>query len=337
MNRWLGRLPFRKAGISRGAVKEAFDNLPSGVCFFAPSGILTLCNYTMHRLVYTMTGRDLQTMDDLRGALAEPPADAVTPTGDGHTLRFPDGKVWSFSETPVTDRNHVTYTQFLARDVTELDRLAAELEERNREVRAMIAQYQRIAKNMVDITRQQEILTAKMRIHSKMGNCVVNTQRYCAQGCPPEGKQAMLRVWEETLAALKDEIGQEDDENPTDELIRVAKNCGVEITIAGAMPEAQETAYLLVAAARECLTNTITHAQGDRLRMEIRHAGGRVTAVITNSGRPPEGAVQEGGGLSSLRRRIESAGGAMAVQSRPAFALTVILPETGGRKGELLR
>ena len=116
----------------------------------------------------------------------------------------------------------------------------------------------------------------------------------------------------------------------------MAKNCGVEITVTGDMPENPETAYLLVVAARECLTNTITHARGDRLHMDIRHEDGHVTAVITNNGTPPAGEIKEGGGLSSLRRRIRSAGGIMAIQSLPAFALTVTLPEPGGGKGDHL-
>ena len=70
--------------------------------------------------------------------------------------------------------------------------------------------------------------------------------------------------------------------------------------------------------------------------MDIRHEDGHVTAVITNNGTPPAGEIKEGGGLSSLRRRIRSAGGTMAIQSLPAFALTVTLPEPGGGKGDHL-
>ena len=33
----------------RNSVKEAFDNLPSGICFFDKNGILTLCNEGYHR------------------------------------------------------------------------------------------------------------------------------------------------------------------------------------------------------------------------------------------------------------------------------------------------
>ena len=58
----------------RGAVKEAFDNLPSGVCFFDQNGMVTLCNHQMHRLVFALTGRDLQSLFELRAFLeGDPP------------------------------------------------------------------------------------------------------------------------------------------------------------------------------------------------------------------------------------------------------------------------
>ena len=51
-----------------------------------------------------------------------------------------------------------------------------------------------------------------------------------------------------------------------------------------------------------------------------------MTAVFTNDGAAPETPVTEGGGLTSLRRRVEGAGGRMLVKSMPRFALTVELP-----------
>ena len=56
-----------------------------------------------------------------------------------------------------------------------------------------------------------------------------------------------------------------------------------------------------------------------------------VCAVLTNDGRPPEGDIREGGGLSALRGLVEDAGGRMHVQSTPGFALRVEIPaEMGG-------
>ena len=50
----------------RNSVKEAFDNLPSGICFFDKNGILTLCNHQMYRLFFALTGKDLQSLSELQ-------------------------------------------------------------------------------------------------------------------------------------------------------------------------------------------------------------------------------------------------------------------------------
>ena len=55
------------------------------------------------------------------------------------------------------------------------------------------------------------------------------------------------------------------------------------------------------------------------------------TVTITNNGKPPREAVREGGGLSTLRCRVERAGGTMTIQSFPVFELTVTVPK--GKEG----
>ena len=40
----------------RRTVKDAFDNLPSGICFFDSNGIAVLCNKQMDRLIYELKG-----------------------------------------------------------------------------------------------------------------------------------------------------------------------------------------------------------------------------------------------------------------------------------------
>ena len=46
---------------------------------------------------------------------------------------------------------------------------------------------------------------------------------------------------------------------------------------------------------------------------------------ITNDGRPPETDVVPKGGLHNLYRHIIDCGGTMEIQSKPSFALTVVL------------
>ena len=63
------------------------------------------------------------------------------------------------------------------------------------------------------------------------------------------------------------------------------------------------------------------------LFVRITHILGITGAKITNNGRPPAGPITEGGGLSSLRARVEKAGGAVWIRWAPTFELTVSVPE----------
>ena len=55
----------------RNSVKEAFDNLPSGICFFDKNGILTLCNHQMYRVFFALTGKDLQSLAEMQELLSD--------------------------------------------------------------------------------------------------------------------------------------------------------------------------------------------------------------------------------------------------------------------------
>ena len=177
-------------------------------------------------------------------------------------------------------------------------------------------------------------MTAKMRVHNKMGNCLLSARQYLAQGLPREKKTQFLDLWQDSLNALREEVAAEDEPDACEEVVRIAKSIGVDVQIHGVMPEDDHTAYLLVVALRECVTNALHHAGGTRLDLTITHGERQVSAVYTNNGEQPKQEITEGGGLSSLRERIERAGGTMIVQSLPCFSLTVTLPEITDRAGK---
>ena len=110
------------------------------------------------------------------------------------------------------------------------------------------------------------------------------------------------------------------------ELTKVIAAIGVTLHIKGEFPQKSSAANLLIAAIRECAVNTVRHAEGSEMTVELTRTDVALTAVITNNGNIPEGEIQEGGGLGALRRRIESAGGAMRVESTPQFRLVITLP-----------
>ena len=84
---------------------------------------------------------------------------------------------------------------------------------------------------------------------------------------------------------------------------------------------------------RECVTNAVRYAGASELYADFTETETEATVVVHNNGKQPDSEIIEGGGLSTLRRRVERAGGTMTVQSRPRFQLTVTVPK--GKEGVL--
>lgn len=53
-------LAYRRTTLNRLAIKESFDNLPTGLCFSRPEGFVLLANRKMEQLCFELTGEDLQ-------------------------------------------------------------------------------------------------------------------------------------------------------------------------------------------------------------------------------------------------------------------------------------
>ncbi|KIR02830.1 hypothetical protein P261_01645 [Lachnospiraceae bacterium TWA4] len=282
----------------------------------------------MQMLAQSLCGKDLQLLHELRQAIVNPATGVSILQKEGNSLyQMPDKTIWSFDESEVITESNQKYIQITATDVTKLYHLQEELNEQNKELTEMIEQVKRITQNVAEVTRQQEILTAKMRVHNKMGNCLLAARQYLVQDFPKHKKQPLIDLWKDSLEVLSGEIHAEDEEDAFSAVVNIAKTMGVDVKVFGKQPSDEKTAYMLVVALRECVTNTIRHAQGNEIFVEITESLGKVGAIYTNNGKVPQKEIVEGGGLTSLRQKIEAIGGIMTVSSFPKFSLTIELPE----------
>ncbi len=312
--------------LSRSSIKEAFDHLPAGICFFNASGLPILCNHQMDRLIFELTGRDLQQLSDLTSALDG--ADLKTEK----VIYIPDKTAWLFQASTV--EAETSYTQVVAFDVTELTDRKKELESKKETYKKMLANIRIISDNVVAITREEELLTLKMHIHGQVGMCLQKLGRFLSEDNVLQQKTSIVSALRDVTGILEKEMDNDDAvSEPMEAIIQVAKEIGVTVKAEGEIPKRTQTALLLASAVRECVTNTRRHANGDEVIVKITEQIGSLTAVITNNGAAPTEEIQEGGGLSSLRIRIEKSGGQMKIQSFPYFALTVSIPD---REEELL-
>lgn len=306
----------------KSMTKEAFDNLPSGICFFNRNGAVTLCNRQMYRLVFELTGRDLQSIDELHELMKGTPHHAVR---DGTIFVMDSGDIWQFNERTVIDKYQNSYTEITASDVTELYRRKKELEQKNRQLEEVGERLRRLSANATALTREEEILNMKMRIHDDIGRSVISARKLLT-GCRPTG-ELDLTAWKNAVYLLRRDSESDDDSDAFTQLKDAANEIGVKIIVDGSLPQNKASAYHLITAMRECTTNAVRHAQSTELYVKLEKNGSFFSAVIKNNGNIPKREISEGGGLSTLRSRIEKAGGSMTIQSFPYFELTVTVPE----------
>ena len=322
---------FRRERIGRASIKESLDNLPSGICFADQSGLVILSNRQMYRLCYTLMGMDLQHISELLDALEKPQAGIQSVGADTNVYRFPEGKVWKFTQSSITDADGNAYTQVLAVDVTALYEKGDELEQENRRLEEVNARARNLYAQLDDIVREEENFAVKTHVHDEMGELLGLTRNMLTQReLPPERLKALGKRWEhigDTLGAVGKQDGDAFDSDKTlAELTERIAGIGVALRVRGEFPQKSGAAYLLTAAVRECAINTVRHAKGSEMTVELTKTPHSLIAAITNDGLAPAGEVVEGGGLSALRRRIEGTGGAMQVESAPCFRLVITLP-----------
>ena len=192
-----------KKTISRGSIKEAFDNLPTGVCFFNDEGIPVLCNLAMQRFSFSVCGKDVQYITELEGCLLD---DFVPVSGVrkvGKTFVLPSGAAWRLKKRVITHESGNSYTQYIAADVTNLYKKREELIRENEQLRKVQEDLRRLSANVVAITREEEILNTKMRVHDEMGRCLIAAQKYLKEENKEPIPDSIAASWQRAVAMIK--------------------------------------------------------------------------------------------------------------------------------------
>jgi len=324
----LGETKNRKT-INHTSIKEAVDNLPTGVCFFNEAGLPVLCNLAMYRFSFAVCGKDVQFIDDLEGCFADDFVPAEDARRDGHVFILKDGGVWQLKKRTFTYEGGEQYTEYIALDVTDLYKNREDLMRENKHLRKVQADLKRLSASVVTITREEEILNTKMRVHDEMGRCLVVARKYLKNISAESIPDSLAISWQRAVSMLK----YNNDVLEEDMLAQIRKTCAsvnLHFIQKGALPKEDETAYILACAVRECVTNAVRYAEADELYADFSENNATACVTVTNNGTPPKREIVEGGGLSTLRRRVERAGGSMSVRSLPKFELIVTVPKGKG-------
>ena len=317
---------YRRTVLTRSSIKEGVDKISSGLCFYYESGRVVLMNYRMDQLCHLIAGCDLQNAERFYRILQNGEVDAAVQRlsyGEQPSFRLPDGSVWMFTHQQLEGIH-----QLIAADITQLQEITDELAEKNRHLEALNRRLRQYGENVDELTRTKERLEIKARIHRELSQTLLATRRYLLD--ENNAYEAPLEQWQKNIAMLRKEAEVLQDEDPMSMLRRAVKMTGVDLSIEGELPEPLWLQRFFVQAAAEALTNAISHAGAKTLFMRLTHDEKTCSIQIRNDGVQPQSAIVEGGGLGSLRRKVEDEGGVMTVTHIPEFTLTVILPKERG-------
>ena len=319
----------KRQALSRDSIKQALDMLPSGICYFTPSGNVKLCNRQMHSLFHTIAQSDLQTLAELRDALSDCDAcsGVICLSRERQTYLFPDGKAWRYRQTEVKDSDGALYTEAVFSDVTELYNKNLELKAQIKRLNAISRELKWLSDNVLILTREKEVLSAKTKLHDDMGAGLIAIRHILHRNRTEAAANAM-DLFHRAVSAIKYDNTYPQGDSELDRFLQDAGAIGIKVDLSGDLPEQEELRRVMILAMRECLTNSVRHAGATTIYITVEKKGDSVSVKITNDGRPPETEVVPKGGLHNLHRHVMACGGTMEIQSKPGFALTVVLPAT---------
>ena len=290
--------------ITRSSIKEGFDDLPAAVCYFTPDGIIRLCNRQMFRVYRAPSGRDLQSLEELRQQVWAP-THGRRVDGKNPSFVLPDGTCWLYSEQTVFGEGVRPHVECIFSEVTDLQRQRQELLRQNQELLRMNRELRRLSENVQEMTREKEILEFKTRLHDEMGYGLTAVRQCLLQRKDPAELGASLEQMNKAVQLFRKDSEIPPEENEWDVFVEDAAQLGVTVALQGPMPRQHQ--QLLLTIARECITNAVRYAGANRLEITITPQGGGQRWQFENDGPPPaDPAITPGGGLTAIQRRVAS-------------------------------
>lgn len=370
LNTILEEYKIQKSQINKSTIKESADTLPMGLCFARLNGHPYLVNKKMNELSNSLRGKSLQNQESFWNDLlkGEFLCDAKKLSSDKNpVILLEDGTVWVFRQEVIQIQGQ-NAIQMTATDSTQLYKVHDKLQIKNQDLEIVNQKLREYGNQLEGLTKAQERLSLKMRIHDAIGQNLIATkyfllqesvdrlhepverlQRYSGKSLEDEAKRQdriekseedgrkfqkqrkkditqILKKWEYAVDMLRHEVQEEEERDALQYLTDAAQSAGVQILLDGQVPQSTRIQEMIVAAGAEALTNAVRHARADKLWIIISETSNSYIIDFKNE-KNKNHEVREGGGLSSLRKRIENMGGSMKVITDMDFILKIILPK----------
>ena len=312
---------YRNNSITYSSIKESLDHLNTGLCFFNPNGVVMLINHKMLELGFALSNRDIQNgelfWELLKSGNVSSDIQCISCDETPEYL-LPDGTIWTFRKEQLEG-----VTQLTATDTTVLHQLLEQQRKENENLEKMCHRIQSYGRKVHQYVIAKERLETRVNLHSFLGQALLTTRHFLQYDGGDAEK--ILKIWKRNIDVLQLETEAQQEFDTFSELKKNAKAVGIEVTINGNIPKESRIKKILAATGVEAVINAGKHANAKNVYIDIEEINNTYVVRYTNDGAVPKNVITEGGGLNSLRARVEHMGGVMNIAHTPKFVLTIIL------------
>lgn len=308
---------YRTDNVTPDSIQQAIDALPDGISISSKDGIVRLSNLKINTLSRALTGKVLTNAELFWDAVIKNGKEQ----GGSFLVDIPDNEVWLFTKEDLRI-DDADYDQITSMNVTERYKIIRELEEKHGHLQDIRRRMKEVSDLSGDMFIAQEEADARAALHNQLGQVLLMGRYYINHQdiTDPKMVYAATRQMNQFLLGEAKEPYQ-GEEDSIIQAVSMAGSIGIKVIMNVPAPENNDVRKILSKAITECAANTIKHAEGNTVTVNMSADNGRTLISITNNGKPPKGEITESGGLLSLRRDVENLGGSVQIESEPEFNL----------------
>ena len=319
---------YYKKNITKTSIKESIDHLPMGLCYYSLDGQIILKNKIMNDICTCLFNQALLNGSEFFNEIINLNKKDVDSFDENivHIATCKDKRVFNIERKLLKVDNTDVYL-IVAKEITHEFELNGMLERKKQILSNMNLRLLKYNENVVELTRDKEILLAKIHIHDELGKLLLMAKRTMVQSTIQERLDLISTLNKNNTLLSKDLKPS----NSFDDFLENSRKIGLSVDIKGICDTVTITNDIFLTALKECATNAVSHANAYHLFVEFIQIEKKQGIVITNDGEIPTQDIVEKGGLLSLRRLVKNNCGTMIISSQPVFKLSIYLEEQNGQ------
>lgn len=318
-------LKMYKNEITPQSIREGFDNFPSAISIVNEKGFPVLVNRKMYDIIEQITGRDFQKIDDLKNAINDDNENIEIVekiSQEDISIKLKDKSIWNLKEYLIQVDSE-KYNQTIISNITQIYNLSDELKRKNNYLIKQKGRMEDLLEDIVNMKKEEEILSQKMYMHAELDKTVLATQLYILN----QIENSPIELWQDLIKKLEELPKEKEEKTSLEKLKNTSKQLGCKVNIVGQLPNDDEVSYLVLTAIKKAVINAVKHTKADEVIATIKTLEKEIQVYIQDNSKMDIQSIKEGRGLEDLRKKIENINGKLEIILDNGVNLKITLPK----------